>query len=212
MNSSEARLNIFNRIESALNNKVSLPYPDVDLNSCDFRTNHEELKNAFCKEFTRIQGKVFICKSEIELLKELRNLKLQKRWFSIICKDVLLETKFGLAKLPFINFCVMDKADATITDCESLVSRTGSIVLSSAQSCGRALPIYTPVHLVIAYTHQLVFDVKDALQKLSHKYNDNLPSSICFASGPSRTGDIERTLVVGVHGPKEVYVFLIDEG
>ena len=45
---------------------------------------------------------------------------------------------------------------------------------------------------------------------MQEKYKNNLPSLITFATGPSRTADIEKTLVVGVHGPKEVYVFLID--
>jgi L-lactate dehydrogenase complex protein LldG len=49
------------------------------------------------------------------------------------------------------------------------------------------------------------------LQSLKEKYKNNLPSLITFATGPSRTADIEKTLVVGVHGPKEVYVFLVDE-
>jgi L-lactate dehydrogenase complex protein LldG len=53
--------------------------------------------------------------------------------------------------------------------------------------------------------------VKDALQLIKNRYNDNLPSLISFATGPSRTADIEKTLVVGVHGPKEVYCFLTDE-
>jgi L-lactate dehydrogenase complex protein LldG len=53
--------------------------------------------------------------------------------------------------------------------------------------------------------------VKDALQLIKSRYNDSLPSLISFATGPSRTADIEKTLVVGVHGPKEVYCFLIDE-
>ena len=53
--------------------------------------------------------------------------------------------------------------------------------------------------------------VKDALLFMQEKYKESLPSLITFATGPSRTADIEKTLVVGVHGPKEVYVFLVDE-
>jgi L-lactate dehydrogenase complex protein LldG len=45
---------------------------------------------------------------------------------------------------------------------------------------------------------------------MKEKYKDNLPSLITFATGPSRTADIEKTLVVGVHSPKEVYCFLVD--
>jgi L-lactate dehydrogenase complex protein LldG len=56
-----------------------------------------------------------------------------------------------------------------------------------------------------------VFDLKDGISKMKEKYPGQLPSMISFASGPSRTADIEKTLVVGVHGPKEVYVFLLDE-
>jgi L-lactate dehydrogenase complex protein LldG len=46
---------------------------------------------------------------------------------------------------------------------------------------------------------------------MKEKYGTDIPSMITFASGPSRTADIEKTLVVGVHGPKEVFVFLVDE-
>jgi L-lactate dehydrogenase complex protein LldG len=55
----------------------------------------------------------------------------------------------------------------------------------------------------------LVYDITDSLIQ----FKDNLeafPSMISYATGPSRTADIEKTLVVGVHGPKEVYCFLID--
>jgi L-lactate dehydrogenase complex protein LldG len=55
-----------------------------------------------------------------------------------------------------------------------------------------------------------VYDVKDALISLQKKYNNQLPSFLTLATGPSRTADIEKTLVVGVHGPKEVFVFLVD--
>ena len=76
---------------------------------------------------------------------------------------------------------------------------------------GRIPSVYAPVHVCIAYTSQLVYDVKDGLVKLKEKYRDFLPSMISFATGPSRTADIEKTLVVGVHGPKEVYCFVVDD-
>ena len=91
-----------------------------------------------------------------------------------------------------------------------MVARTGTIVLSAAQQSGRTVSVYAPVHICIAYTHQLVYDVKDALQLIKEKYSDKIPSFITFASGPSRTADIEKTLVTGVHGPKEVYLFLVE--
>jgi L-lactate dehydrogenase complex protein LldG len=91
------------------------------------------------------------------------------------------------------------------------VARTGSIVLSAAGISGRTASIYAPVHICIAFTRQLVYDIKDALQAIKEKYQEQPPSLISFATGPSRTADIEKTLVTGVHGPKEVYVFLVDQ-
>jgi L-lactate dehydrogenase complex protein LldG len=71
--------------------------------------------------------------------------------------------------------------------------------------------VYAPVHICVAYTSQLVYDIKDGLERVKEKYRDNLPSLITLATGPSRTADIEKTLVVGVHGPKEVYCFVVDD-
>ena len=83
--------------------------------------------------------------------------------------------------------------------------------MSSEQQSGRTVSAYAPVHICIAYTQQLVFDTRDALKNLKNKYGNNIPSFITFAAGPSRTADIEKTLVLGAHGPKELTVFLIDD-
>ncbi len=83
--------------------------------------------------------------------------------------------------------------------------------MSAAEQSGRNTSVYAPVHICIAYTSQLVYDIKEALEGIKEKYGASLPSLITFATGPSRTADIEKTLVVGVHGPKEVYVFLVDD-
>jgi L-lactate dehydrogenase complex protein LldG len=82
--------------------------------------------------------------------------------------------------------------------------------MSAAQDSGRTVSVYAPVHICIAYMNQLVYELKEGLQMLKEKYARELPSMITFATGPSRTADIEKTLIVGVHGPKEVFVFLVD--
>jgi L-lactate dehydrogenase complex protein LldG len=67
------------------------------------------------------------------------------------------------------------------------------------------------VHIVVAFNNQIVYDLKEGISNTIEKYNDHLPSMISIATGPSRTADIEKTLVLGAHGPKEVYVFYIDQ-
>ena len=80
-------------------------------------------------------------------------------------------------------------------------------MLSSKQGSGRSLSIFPPIHIVIAFASQLVEDIQDGLELVKKKYA-TLPSMICLTTGPSRTADIEKTLVLGAHGPKELVVFL----
>jgi L-lactate dehydrogenase complex protein LldG len=211
MKISPAKENILKKVRNALSQSVPLPFPNSEGNSSVFVKEHEGLEMKFAEEFARLQGKFIFCTSKSEVVDNLLALAESKEWTDVLCQTPALMKQLQLQKLPFINKGDMHSAAAAITDCEFLVARTGTIVLSAAQSSGRALPVYTPVHIVIAYTHQLLFDLKDAIFHLKEKYQGDLPSSISFASGPSRTADIEKTLVVGIHGPKEVYVFLVDE-
>ncbi|MEI7503277.1 MAG: LUD domain-containing protein, partial [Paludibacter sp.] len=68
--------------------------------------------------------------------------------------------------------------------------------------------VFPPIHIVIANESQLVGFPEDALVSIQKKYSNNLPSMISTITGPSRTADIEKTLVLGAHGPKEFIVFL----
>ena len=70
--------------------------------------------------------------------------------------------------------------------------------------------MFYPVHIVIAYPNQVVRDIADGLQLIQRRYGRSLPSMINLNTGPSRTADIEKTLVVGVHGPGEVFCFYIN--
>jgi len=145
------------------------------------------------------------------LLSQISALIILNKWTDIFYKEEKLKQIFSEKFAPIISERDLNNCNAAITSCEALIARTGSIVMSAAQQSGRTVSVYAPVHICIAYTCQLVYDIKDGLQMIKEKYSDNLPSLITFASGASRTADIEKTLVVGVHGPKEVYVFLVDE-
>jgi L-lactate dehydrogenase complex protein LldG len=120
-----------------------------------------------------------------------------------------------LAKFAQIDFQNNDEnfenCEASITLCEGLIARTGSILVSSQQSAGRRLTIFPPIHIVIAFTSQCVWEVKDGLSFLKAKYQNNFPSMVSVISGPSQTADIEKTLVLGAHGPKELILLLVAE-
>lgn len=211
MNISPSKENILKKIRKALSHSTPIPFPQSEGNNLVFQPSHQELEVEFAEQFTRLQGKFIFCVNHRELSDQLSALAMQQQWKKIFCRDDRLK-KF-LSRLGPFEFRDTDlgQCDASLTDCEALVARTGSIVLSSAQPNGRTASVYAPVHICIAFSKQLVYDIKEALQLVKEKYHPNLPSLVTFATGPSRTADIEKTLVVGVHGPKEVYCFLVDE-
>jgi len=211
MKISPAKENILKKIRQALAQPVPVPFPQSEGNESVFQPSIQELEVEFAENFTKLQGRFSFCADEKELAEQLNLLIASRKWGEIYCREDIL--KESLSKNGFANFKATDvkTCNASITGCESLVARTGSIVLSSAQQSGRTVSVYAPVHICIAYTHQLVYDIKEGLQLVKEKYVDTLPSLITFATGPSRTADIEKTLVVGVHGPKEVFCFLVDK-
>jgi L-lactate dehydrogenase complex protein LldG len=103
----------------------------------------------------------------------------------------------------------LESCDAGLTACECLVAQTGSILVSSRTCGGRALSILPHVHVVVATVDQIVGTLADALHATRDRHAGGLPSMLSFITGPSRTGDIERILVLGAHGPKELFVILV---
>ena len=103
----------------------------------------------------------------------------------------------------------LEGCDASITSCESIVAQLGSILVSSASSGGRALSILPHVHVVVARVDQVVPDLATAIALMQSLHGPKMPSMLSFITGPSRTGDIERILVLGAHGPKELYLVLV---
>ena len=104
----------------------------------------------------------------------------------------------------------LESCDAGITGCDVLVAQTGGIMVSVESAGGRALSVLPSHHVVIARMSQMVPDLTAAFQHVKQKYGKQFPSFLSFITGPSRTGDIERILVLGAHGPKRLTVILLD--
>ena len=208
MATSLAKENILKRIREALINPVPLPFPQSEGNDSVYVTSVEEPIVVFAEEFTKLQGKFAFCTNEEDFNLQLQQLIQQRSWNKVYCIELSLQQ--NLQTIDVSTYPDLPSCEVAITTCEYLVARTGTIVLSTVQQSGRTASVYAPIHICVAYSSQLVNDVKDALQLMKEKYRNNFPSFTTFASGPSRTADIEKTLVTGVHGPKEVFCFLID--
>ena len=209
MNVSTSKENILKKIREALSQSTPLPFPQSEGSNSVYQPLQQDIEVEFAEQFTKLLGKFIFCVNRQELAFQLNSLVRKQGWKKVYCREEkLLELIGGQITNSLTDD--LSGCDVSITGCESLVARTGSIVMSAAQDSGRTVSVYAPIHICIAFTSQLVYDVKDALQLVKDKYQDSLPSLITFATGPSRTADIEKTLVVGVHGPKEVFVFLVD--
>ena len=100
----------------------------------------------------------------------------------------------------------LERCDVGITACDALIAQTGSVLVTSHSAGGRALSVLPPHHIVLARRDQLLQDLPAAYELLRAKYSNNWPSFISLITCPSRTGDIERILVLGAHGPKRLTI------
>jgi L-lactate dehydrogenase complex protein LldG len=208
MKASPARKNILKKIKQALDKPVPLPFEDIDVAKEVFANTNTDLEILFAENFSALQGRFAFCENKKELVQQLHALFQTRKWDKVFIAEPELKQMLTTEGLALNDNSDLASCDVSVTSCESLVSRTGSMLLSSVQN-GRTVSVYAPVHICIAHTSQLVFDIKDALELVKKKYPAGIPSLITFASGPSRTADIEKTLVTGVHGPKEVFCFLV---
>lgn len=103
----------------------------------------------------------------------------------------------------------LEKCDAGVTGCVCLVAQTGSVVVTARQTGGRALSVLPPHHVVVARREQMVADMVGAYAALERELAERPSSFASFITGPSRTGDIERILVLGAHGPKWLTVVVV---
>ena len=106
------------------------------------------------------------------------------------------------------------RADLGITGVDYAVAETGSVVVVPRAGLSRLVSLVPPVHVALVRPRDVVESLDDVflLRRLEYFQNGgDMGSYLNFITGPSRTADIEQTIVIGVHGPKEVHMVLLDE-
>ena len=207
----KAKNNILNRLKKVKDNPSPLPYPNLEKEAVAiYPKPTESLDVLFAQNFQQNGGKFVFCGSQKELIKNLQLLTQQKKWSKVYCWETELQQLFDQHNFSYqAKQKALIHSDASITTCDALVARTGAVLLSSNTAAGRSLSIVPPVHIVIATSNQVIYNMKEVLN-LQTAREDEWPSMLCFTSTNSRTADIEKTLVNGAHGPKELYVFFLE--
>lgn len=97
-----------------------------------------------------------------------------------------------------------------VTGVDYALADTGTLVLQAREGQARSISLLPPVHIAIVKPDQIVSGLDDLFQLLRVESNQELGSAVTFITGASRTADIELTLVVGVHGPQELHVVIVE--
>jgi L-lactate dehydrogenase complex protein LldG len=200
-----AREEILNKLKSAVH-----PVPEKpDFNEPVYHSIDLPLELAFKENLEKVNGFVQLFESEVELFTALKEFLSTYKKEVIFCNEDEISNHLNAFGIQFQKSSEMSKEiEVGITGCEFLISHTGSVMVSSAQKGGRQMFVYPPVHIIIAHKNQLVDYLEKAYSGIREKYRDDFPSQIALITGPSRTADIEKTLVLGAHGPRELRVFL----
>lgn len=199
------------KIRQALLQKRENPNPAFEDGPL-YKDEEDPLDVTFAREFTNVAGQFVYCDGEINLIENLIILLEKLKLTKLYVWDKNLQKFLDQYGFPYHKHrSDFDDIEVGVTACEALIARNGSILISNADASGRRLSVYPPVHIVIAKTSQLVMDIKHGMALMREKYGNDLPSMITTITGPSRTADIEKMLVLGAHGPKELYLLLLED-
>lgn len=178
----------------------------------------EEQLALFAKNASGLKADFQLLASREEMKAALAKISIAENWKRIATHHgELTDSVSGALNLPVCftddkyDVRELETCDAGISGCDALIAQTGSVLVTNRSAGGRALSVLPPHHLVLARRKQLVADLPAAFELLQREYAVNYPSMISLITGPSRTGDIERILVLGAHGPKKLTIFCLQD-
>jgi len=196
--------------------------------------DHPSLVERFRKEFSQASGEIAICSNMESVIDTLKDLIQSCGLASVatsrhaLCLRLQLEEKLRaeLPQIQFVNEVVdsenssernrlrekLSAVDLSITGAEYLIADIGTIVTISNPQASREISLLPIAHLVVATSDQIFPNMAELFRHISEKHRDTLPgSALTLITGPSRTADIEKVLIKGVHGPTRLLAIILDE-
>ncbi|MGA7194720.1 MAG: LUD domain-containing protein [Anaerolineales bacterium] len=173
------------------------------------KTQSINLVERFSRELESVGGHAYIVTPDelskwlIKLLKE-RNVNTAMIWDSIPEIDEAYLAEAGLR----VERSADPNARVGITGALSVIAETGTLVIPSGNGQPLSASLLPEIHIAVIRSSQIVGSLEEALQNKEVRN----ASAVVLITGPSRTADIEMTLTIGVHGPKELHVFIIRSG
>ena len=174
----------------------------------------------FCEKLEMVGGHCLVVQDEAEaaralsrILTELQTTPLRARRIALSDAPLVsrvmnvAETEVDeVATSP--NAAALFDYDVGVTSAQAAIAETGTLVLESESERHRLVSLLPPVHIAIVNADNICLTLGDALRSVQREGRSGLSRAITFITGPSRTADIELTLTIGVHGPKELYVIV----
>ncbi len=189
-------------------NRHKLEQPRLPENADIYNIPSLDLKLLFKQELEKVGGKAFICQNQEDLTEKLKQLFSEKSYKTPVTFSPQIKQLLQQAQIKYYDDPEHFKSlDVGLNTCEALVAWTGSVVVSSKQPGSRQINVFSPELIIIARSSQLFLNIDQALDYVLKKYNFDL-SLLSFITGPSKTADIEKTLIYGMHGARQLYVFV----
>ena len=152
MKETTSREKMLKKIRKALLEKRDNPYPNLE-DTPLYQEYTDHLDVLFAEQLSAVSGNFVFCEDEIQLIENLLDLAEKKNWRKIYAWEPELQSLLSKYEFPFYSTDTdFLNADVGITNCEALVSRNGSVLISNGTESGRRLSIYPHIHIVIAYT------------------------------------------------------------
>jgi L-lactate utilization protein LutC len=104
---------------------------------------------------------------------------------------------------------IAGKADIGLSTAAWAIAETGTLVLEGGPGMGRTVTLLPPTYVALVPANRILRTVPEAIEKYAGGEPTGLPANVSFHTGPSRSGDIEMSLFVGMHGPGDVHVVLV---